>query len=149
MDVLAKGQFFRHEADFDYGADSVAQKSVIDLVYIRKVVERMALIVFVINADFVVQDVVKADVVEVSGLLYLAQVVSIALPQRKDGAAGTEGVLPEMWEGLGRGCGVDQDGFVLRLSCGSQGKQKRHNNCCEILGIHEFSCSHVCFRSKA
>ena len=57
----------RHEADFDHGAHSVRQQSVINLVNVRKVVNCRATLVFVIDADVVMKDGVKADVAEVSG----------------------------------------------------------------------------------
>ena len=57
--------------------------------------------VFVVEADFVVKDGVEADVFEIGGLLYLAQVAAVTVAERQDGAAGAEHLLPEMREGMG------------------------------------------------
>ena len=43
---------------------------------------------------------------EVGDLLHLAQIAAIALAQGEDRAAGAEHLLPEMREGMSRGCGV-------------------------------------------
>src|SRR5579871_2680617 len=136
MNVLAKGQLFRHEADFDEWADIVTEESVVYLVYIRKVVDRAALRVFVVDADFVVQDVVEADVTEIGDLLYFTQIVSIALSQGEDGAPRAEGLFPKMWEGLSGSSSIDCDVYILRKGRESHSQQRGHNNCCEVFDLH-------------
>ena len=42
-----------------------------------------------------------------------AQVVTVALAQRENGAVGAEGLLPEMREGRSRGFGIDGDALLL------------------------------------
>ena len=55
-------KLLRHEAQFDEGADAVGQQAVVDLVDVREVVDRLALFVLVVDADFVVKDGVEAHV---------------------------------------------------------------------------------------
>ena len=63
------GQLFRHEAQLDEGPDAVCEQAVVDLIDVGEVVNRIALRVFVVDADLVVKDGVEADVLEVGGLL--------------------------------------------------------------------------------
>ena len=105
--VLVRGQCFGHETQFDERTHPVVQQAVVDLIDIRKVVQRMALGILVVDSNFIVEDGVEAHVLEAGNLLYIAEIVAIALAQRHDGALGAKHVLPEMGERMGGGGGVD------------------------------------------
>jgi hypothetical protein len=48
--------------DLDEGPHAVLQQAVVDLIDVGQIVEGVALLVFVVDAHFIMQDVVKADV---------------------------------------------------------------------------------------
>ena len=96
--IWIEGQLLRHEADLDNRPHAVLQQTIVDLIDVREVVDRVAVLVFVVDADFVMQDGVKAHILEICYLLYRAQVVAIALAQRENGAPRTEHLFPEVWE---------------------------------------------------
>ena len=50
----------------------------------------------IVKADLVHEDAVKADGLEIGGLLDGAQVLTVAVAQGEDGASGPEGLLPEV-----------------------------------------------------
>ena len=123
------GHLLRHEAQLDVGADAIGQQAVVYLVDVAEVVagvvddsaglsRRLGKVdgaaVGIVEADLIIEDAVEADRLEVRRLLHGAQVIAIALTQRQDGAAGAEGLLPEVREWRSRGLRIDVD--VLRLS---------------------------------
>ena len=67
------------------------------------------MLVFVVDADLVVEDGVEADVLEVGDLVDGANVVAIGLAEGEDGAAGAEDLFPEMGQRGGGGVGVNFD----------------------------------------
>src|SRR5882672_6943593 len=107
MDVLPRGELPRHETDLDEGTHAVFQQAVIDLVHVGEVVDRVSLAVLVVYPHLVVKDGVKTHVAKVRGLFQLPQVRAITCAQRQYGAAGSEGLLPEVRKGTARGAGVD------------------------------------------
>ncbi len=113
--VRIKGQLLRHEADLDHRANTLFQQTIVDLIDIRKIVDRVAVLILVIDPDFVMQDGMKAHVLKIRYLLYRAQVVAIAIAQGQDRAAGAKHLLPEMGEGCSRRRGVN-----LNLLLGKQ-----------------------------
>ena len=106
MYVLPQRELPRHEANLDKRPHAIVQQSVIDLVHIRKVVNRIALLIFVVNADLVVQNVVEPHIAEVGDFLHFAKVAAIALPQRKNCASRAEHLLPEVRKWLSRCAGI-------------------------------------------
>ncbi len=74
-------QLLGHKAKLDERTHSVLQKTVVDLVNIREVVNRPARAVLVVHAHFVEKNSVEADVLHLRHLLHLAQVLAIAFPQ--------------------------------------------------------------------
>lgn len=76
------------------------QQTIVNLVHVGKIVDGFSGGVFVVNAYFIVEDGVEADVFDVRGGFHFAQVVAIALAQGEDGAAGAEHLFPEVREGL-------------------------------------------------
>ena len=65
--VGVKGELLGHEADLDDGADAVFEQAVVDLVDVGEVVDGVAVLVLVVDADLVVEDGVEANVLEVGG----------------------------------------------------------------------------------
>ena len=84
--VGVEGELFGHEADLDDGADAVGEEAVVDLIDVGEVVDGVAVLVFVVDADLVVEDGVEADVAEVGDLLHGAQVAAVAVAQCEDAA---------------------------------------------------------------
>jgi hypothetical protein len=82
-----EGQLLWHEADLYHRANAELQQPIVDLIDIRKIVDRVAVLILVIDPNFVMQDGMKAHVLEICYLLYRAQVVAIALTQGKHGAS--------------------------------------------------------------
>jgi hypothetical protein len=78
-----------------------------NLVDVGEVVDRISLLVLVVNANFVMQDVMKTYVAEFCDSFYLAQIAAIALPQREYRSPGTERLLPEMRERMARSASID------------------------------------------
>ena len=69
MHVLTERELLGHETDFDKGANAIGEQPVVNLVNVGEVVDGVALFVFVVYADFVVEDGVEADVVEIGDFL--------------------------------------------------------------------------------
>src|ERR1700757_368461 len=136
MVVEARGELLRHEADLDEGADSVGEQAVVDLIDVGEVVDGVALLVFVVDAEFVVKDGVEADVPEVGDLLHGLHVVAIALAHGEHSAAGAEHLLPEMRERRSGGVRVDGDG-LSGLGRESRGKGKQRDEGRQSLTEHE------------
>ena len=107
--VGIKGQLLRHEADLHDRADAVLQQAVVDLIDIGKVIDRVAVLVLVIDSDLVMQDGVKTHILEFCYLLYRAKVVAVAIAQGQDRAPRAKHLLPEMWKGCSRRRGVNLD----------------------------------------
>ncbi len=107
--VGIEGELLGHEADLDDGANAVGEEAVVDLVDVGEVVDGVAVLVFVVDTDFVVEDAVEADVAEVGDFVDGADVVAVGLAEGEDGVAGAEDLLPEVGEGGGGGVGVDGD----------------------------------------
>jgi hypothetical protein len=85
--VGVEGKLARHEADFDERPHAAFEKTVVDLIDIREVIDGIAPIVFVVNADFIMKDGMETDVVEISGLLHGYLVVAVALTKGQDCAS--------------------------------------------------------------
>ena len=127
LQIRPRGQLVRHEAELDEGLHVVGQQAIVDLVDVGEVVDRLALLVFVVNADIVIQDAVKANVLEAGDLAHRPQVAAIGIAQAEHGPAGAEHLLPEMRKGMS-GCGsINGDGFHGGLSQQRQ-RAKRENS---------------------
>ena len=74
-----RGQLARHEAQFYEGANAVLQQPVVNLIYVREIVNGSAARIFSIYADFVVENGVESDVFEVGCAFHVAQIAG--LPQ--------------------------------------------------------------------
>ena len=111
MKVEPRGHLLRRKTQLDKRLDPVLLESVVDVVDIRPVVHRLAVLIFVIHSHFVMEDRVKANIFEISSRSHLSQVSSIVFAQRKNGAPGAEHLFPIMRKGLALRLGVDSDGF--------------------------------------
>src|SRR5208282_4452202 len=111
MKSVAGRQLIGHETDFHERAHSRGEQSVVDLINVGKVVNRTPLTIFGVDADFVVKNAMKAYVVEVSDLLYRAQVAAITFTQAQDCASRAEHLFPEVGKGMRSRLGIDDDYF--------------------------------------
>ncbi len=110
-------------------AHAVLQEAIINLVNVGEIVDRLAAGIFVVQANFVVEDGVEADVFEAGGLLYLAQVAAVIVAKRQHSAAGAEHLFPEVREGVSRSSEVDLYGFARRLGLGRNRECEYKNTC--------------------
>ncbi len=83
------------------------QESVVNLVHISEVIDRIAVFIFVVDAHFVVENRMEAHVFEIRGGLHRIQILAIAVAQRQNRAAGAKHFFPEMWEGRSWPVGID------------------------------------------
>src|SRR5713226_3238658 len=97
-----RGQFARHEAQFHKRADAIFEQPVVNLVNVRKIVNGIAGIVFVVKPYLVMENGVKPDVFEAGDALHFAKIAAVAFAQRDDGAFRAEHALPKMWKGMSR-----------------------------------------------
>ena len=75
-----------HEADLHKRPHAIGQQPVVDLIDVGPVVDRVALLVLAVDAVLIVEDRVKAHVLEAGDLLYAPQIVAVALTQGEIGA---------------------------------------------------------------
>src|SRR5258708_30305080 len=98
--VRIRGKLFRGEAELDKWADVILKQAVVDLIHVGKVVDRLAVVVLVVEAGFVVEDSVETDIFEAGNAFCLTEGVAIAFAEAQDGAARTEHFLPEVGGGV-------------------------------------------------
>jgi hypothetical protein len=123
--VLASGKFPGHETDFDKGADAIGKKAVVDLADVSEIEEGIAGFVLVVDAEFIVENGVEADVAEIGDLFHFVKVVAVGFAKGKDGAAGAEGLFPEMGKGSGFSVEIDDEGLRrFGAGCGSKSKKE-------------------------
>ena len=79
-------QRLRHEADLYKGPHAIGQQPIVDLIDVGPVVDRVALLVLAVDAVLIVEDRVKAHVLETGDLLYAPEIVAIPRPQAEIGA---------------------------------------------------------------
>src|SRR3984957_11208212 len=117
---VRRGQLPWHKAQFHERAHVILEQAIVNLVDVGKIVGGLTAGVFVIHADFVMEDGVEANVFEIGGSLHLAQVAPIAVAQTENGTPRSEHLFPEMWKwmggtvdvnlyGLPRGCALRMD----------------------------------------
>src|SRR5579864_6258365 len=117
-------QLFGHEAYFDKRPHAILQQPVIDLVDIGEVIYRVSVLVLVIDAHLIVEYGVEAYIAEISHLLHGAEILAIALAERKNRPARAKHLLPEMREWLCGGLRIDVDGLLGK----DKGADAQHNN---------------------
>ena len=111
MQRLLRGQLLRHEAQFNERPHAIRQQAIVNLIHVRKVVNRIAVRILIVEPGFVVENSVEADVLEAGRLLHLAQVLAIGVAQAQNRASRPEHLLPEVWKWMARRGGIDFDGF--------------------------------------
>src|SRR5690242_7542852 len=107
-----RGELARHEAKLDKRLHSIFKKSIVDLIYIREVIDRPALRILIVDPHLVMEDGMKADISEVRNLLHSPQVRPIAITEAKHSAAGTKHLLPKVGKGMGGRIRIDRDRFI-------------------------------------
>ena len=65
LQILLRRQLVRHEAELDERLHAVGEQPVVNLIDVGKVVDRLPVLVLVVNSDVVEQNAVKADVLEI------------------------------------------------------------------------------------
>src|SRR5580704_16552174 len=110
---LLRRELCGHETYLDKRTNAVLQQAVVDLIDVGKIVDGIARGIFVVQAYFVVENRMEADVVETGGLLHHAEIVAVAFAQRQDGAAGAKHALPIMGKGMAGRIDIDGEGFTL------------------------------------
>src|SRR3954451_24834384 len=74
MKCRLRSEIFRHEAYFDEWFHAICQQAIVDLVYIRKVVDGLTFFVFAVNTNLVVKDRVKTNVFKISDFFDAPQI---------------------------------------------------------------------------
>src|SRR3954447_16971564 len=97
--IGVEGQLLGHEADLDHRTYSVLEKPVIDLIDIGEVVDRVPVLILVVDADFIVKDGVKSHIAKAGDLFDCAQIIAVTFAEREDSAARTEHLLPKVGKG--------------------------------------------------
>ena len=110
VDVFG-GELFGHEAQLDKRTHAIFQQAVVDLVDVREIVDGISGSVLVVDAEFVEENAVETDVLEIGDGFYGAEIVAIAFAHGEDGAARAEHLLPEVGKRSALGGGVDGVGF--------------------------------------
>ena len=101
-------QCARHEAHFDERPNAVGEQAVINLIDVGPIVDRPALGVFGVDAHFVVEDGVEANITNVGGRFHGPQVAPIAFAQRQDRPARAKHLFPVVWKRAGGRSRVDR-----------------------------------------
>src|SRR6476469_3357890 len=63
-------QLSRHETEFDEGSYSIRKQPIINLIEVREVVDRLTLLVLVVNADLIMEYRMKSHIAESGNLSY-------------------------------------------------------------------------------
>src|SRR5271165_684656 len=116
LDVRTRSELVGHETELDKRLDAIGQQTIVNLVDVGEVVDRLSVLVFVVNTDFIVEDGVETHVLQACDLLYFAQISAPGIAQRENGAARTEHLLPIMRKGMRWPRGVYRNGIARRLS---------------------------------
>src|SRR5712692_9922981 len=112
--VRIGGKLFGHEAELDEWADVILEQAVVNLIYIRKVVNGLAIVVLIVQANFVMEDGVETNVFECGDAFRFAEVVAVAFAESDDAALRTKHSFPEMRERMGRSRSINLDGLCGR-----------------------------------
>src|ERR1700678_426078 len=126
----------------------ILEQAVINLVDVRKVVNRITGGVLIVQAHLVMENCMEANVFEICDRLHVAQIASIAIAQAQDRAPRSEHLLPKMRKGMRRAVDIYFDGFWggRILGSGNGGMQqcedhdKQRN--AEIKTLHEVFLDH-------
>jgi hypothetical protein len=95
------------------------------LIDVREIVDRLSIGVFIVQADFVVEDSVEADILEIGDPFDIAEIVAIVVAEREDRPPGAKHFFPEVGKRVGRRVSVDFDGFSKSLRLSAARKQEK------------------------
>ena len=87
MQELFGRQFLGREAQLNERPYAIGQQAVVNLIDVGKVIDGLALLIFVVQSHFVMKDGVKANVLEARDLFDFPQVLPVAFAQTKDGTS--------------------------------------------------------------
>src|SRR5215472_2493919 len=104
-----RGQLAWHEAEFNEGPHSCLQQSIVDLINVRKVVSRIALGVFLVDSNTIVQDVMETHILELSDFFHCTRIAAIVVTQSQNGPTRTKNALPVVRKGMSRSAQVYLD----------------------------------------
>ncbi len=96
--VQPRSHLFGRKTQLDKRLDAVIQQAVIDVVDVGPVVDRLAILIFVVHAHFVMKDGMEAHVLEVGRSLHCSQIASIVFAQRQHCPARAEHLFPVVRE---------------------------------------------------
>ncbi len=108
---------------------AVLHQPVVNLIDIRKVINRRTVDVLAVGPDFIVKNCVEADIVESGDLLDVVQIAAITFAQAEDRASRSEHAFPKMRKRM-NACGeINIDHLGRSLSLGLRGLRgaEEHN----------------------
>src|SRR5260370_2600957 len=92
---IAGCQLVGHKTDLHKRPDSICQQTIVNLIDVGEVVDWSPLVILAINAHFVVENGMEANVAEVRDLLHGLQIVAIALTQAQYRPPRTKHLYPK------------------------------------------------------
>jgi len=92
--VGVRGELLGHEAKLDEWTNVILQQAVVDLIDVRVVVDGAPFFVFVIEAGFIMENGVEADVFEPGDALRFAEVIAVAVAKAQNSAPRTKHFFP-------------------------------------------------------
>src|SRR6185437_10826829 len=122
-------QLLGHEADLNNRPYTLCTQALVDLVHIGEVVDRISMLILVVDAKLVMQDRVEAEVLHIRDCFYRSQVVLVRRAQNQRRATGPEHLFPEMGEGSCACTRVDRDLFTLLSRRSACRTKHRQQNC--------------------
>src|ERR1700730_953394 len=126
LGIGIRRQLLWHKTQLDKRSHFIFKQSVINLVYIRKVVHRLSIFIFVVQSDLIVKNGVEANIFEVRDSLDLPQIVPVTFAQRQRRAPRTKHFFPEMWERMRWRRGVDFHRHWRALRASARPRPQRH-----------------------
>src|SRR3984957_16683650 len=108
----------RNKAQFYEGTHAVLQQSVINLIYVGKIVDWSAARIFSIYADFVVENCVESDVFKVGSTFHVTQVAAVRIAETQNCPPRAEHLLPIVRKWMRRGRWINDNCF---FECGLLG----------------------------
>src|SRR5579875_895582 len=111
MWLQIRRQLARHKTKLDEWLYLLIEQSVVDLIDIREVINRPALLVFIVDAVLIVQNGVEAHVFEARVLARCLQVQPIAFAHAEIRPPRAKHLFPEVGKGMRRSMGIDRHNF--------------------------------------
>src|SRR6516162_2734285 len=115
MKTFLCGKLFGHKTQFDKRPNTVRQKPVIDLVHVRKIVNRLT-IRFIVDTNFIVENRMETHVFKSGRFFDESQVPAIVVAQGQNGPPRAKHTLPIMGEWMTSSRRVYFNDFCSELS---------------------------------